>query len=81
MKIIDLWDITPCSLTEINGCFRSAYCSHYQQRALLKRRSVPTSPHRNIPEHIFTLVTMRTSNLTKADEMFKITNKTFGKCV
>jgi hypothetical protein len=30
MKIIIYWDIAPCSLVEINQCFRGAYCLHHQ---------------------------------------------------
>jgi hypothetical protein len=30
MKMTTFWDIVPCSLAEVEGCFRCAYCLHHQ---------------------------------------------------
>jgi len=34
MKIAIFWNVTPCSLVEIDGRFRSAYCLHHQGKSL-----------------------------------------------
>jgi hypothetical protein len=30
MTMITFWDIAPCSLVEVSGRFRGAYCLHHQ---------------------------------------------------
>jgi hypothetical protein len=30
MKMAVLWDVSPCSLVDIDRCFRGAYCLHHQ---------------------------------------------------
>jgi hypothetical protein len=30
MKMVALWDIAQCSLVDVGGCFRDAYCLHHQ---------------------------------------------------
>jgi hypothetical protein len=51
MKVAVSWDVTPCSLVEIDRQFRGAYCLHHQdnesttKQAHLKRRSISTRLH------------------------------------
>jgi hypothetical protein len=30
MKMAAFWDTAPCSLVDVDRCFRGAYCSHHQ---------------------------------------------------
>jgi hypothetical protein len=30
MKMTSFWDIEPCSVVEVDTCFRGAYCRHRQ---------------------------------------------------
>jgi hypothetical protein len=29
LKITTIWDIAPCSLIDVNRCFKGAYCLHH----------------------------------------------------
>jgi hypothetical protein len=40
MKVTVFWDVAPCSLVEIDRCFRSAYCVHETTR-----RNIPEDSH------------------------------------
>jgi hypothetical protein len=69
LKMTVFWDVVPCSLVEINQCFRCVYCLHHQGDEWLLMEAVSmsetsvnfirdcTSQH---PKRIFILAAVRT---------------------
>jgi hypothetical protein len=43
MKVIAFWDASPCSLIEVDWCFRGAYCLHHQGNEALMIEEVHIS--------------------------------------
>jgi hypothetical protein len=43
MKITAFWDTAPCSLVEVNRCFRGEYCLHHASIVALTTQAVLTS--------------------------------------
>jgi hypothetical protein len=35
VKITDFWDVAPCILVEVYGCFRGACCLHHQNAQMM----------------------------------------------
>jgi hypothetical protein len=57
MKIIAFRDIVPCSLVEVDRCFRGAYCLHHQVNEAI--RTSETSVYFNVFEWLTILLFIR----------------------
>jgi hypothetical protein len=68
MKMAVFCVVAPCSLVEINGCFRGAYCLHHQGDASEMSENFYQTTRRNNPEDSHLQLLTCLWNLLKAAE-------------
>jgi hypothetical protein len=51
MKIVVFWDAEPCSLVDIDQCFRGTYCLHHHQCNIPEDSHLHTHCHENLKSH------------------------------
>jgi hypothetical protein len=82
MKMIAFWDIAPCSLTEVDWCFRAAHYLHHQgndslswwwrQNAPLKHWSTSTRLHGAVSQKAVRLHTCYHENLKSQEVLMSL---------